>query len=706
MQNGVESIMKIKDFLRFNLLLTVVAALGSAQQLAPFRPPAVPLVVHDPYFSIWSFADHLTDENTKHWTGKPNTLTAFARIDGKTYRVIGSDPKNIAALTQTRLDVLPTQTVYEFSGAGVALKLTFLTPALPEDLDALSRPLTYVEWTVSSTDSARHQVSLYFDAAANLAVNTPQEAVVWSRLQLDGGAALKMGSQQQPVLGKVGDDLRIDWGYLYLAGDRSEGLSLAAADRSETRHAFESEGKLPNSDSFAEDRPGYHQSVPVIACSLDLGSVGSNPVSRYMMLAYDDIYSIEYFERKERAWWRRNGADAADLLRTGREQHDSLQQRSQAFDQQLMADLRSVGGEQYARLASLAYRQTLGAQKLVVDTDGSALFFPKENFSNGCIGTVDVIYPSSPFELLFSPTLMKAELRPVLDYASMPRWHFPFAPHDLGTYPKANGQVYGGGEKTEENQMPVEESGDMLLMMAALAHVEGNAQFSEKYWPVLSKWALYLKEKGLDPENQLSTDDFAGHLAHNANLSIKAILALGSYGMLCDMTGRKKEGAQYRELAQGFAHKWMQLAKDGGHYRLAFDKPGTWSQKYNLVWDRILGLNLFPPEVAHEELAYYRTKLNTFGLPLDNRRDYTKLDWELWTATLAPNKAEFEALVAPAYRFATESSSRVPLTDWYSTETGKQEGFQARSVVGGLFIKMLADDSMWKKWASRPQLAK
>jgi hypothetical protein len=706
MQIGIESIMKIKGLLHFNLLLAAVAAAGLAQQPAPFRPPAVPLVVHDPYFSVWSFADRLTDENTKHWTGKPNTLTAFARIDGKTYRVIGSEPKNMAAMAQTRLDVLPTQTVYEFSGAGVALKLTFLTPALPEDLDELSRPLTYVEWNVSSTDSAQHQVSLYFEAAANLVVNTPHEAVVWSRLQLDGGPALKMGSQQQPVLGKVGDDLRIDWGYLYLAGDREEGLSLAAADRSETRHAFESEGKLPNSDSFAEDRPGYRQFVPVIACSLALGSVGSNPVSRYMMLAYDDIYSIEYFERKERAWWRRNGANAADLLRTGREQHDSLQQRSQTFDQQLMADLRSVGGEQYARLASLAYRQTLGAQKLVVDIDGSALFFPKENFSNGCIGTVDVIYPSSPFELLFSPALMKAELRPVLDYASMPRWHFPFAPHDLGTYPKADGQVYGGGEKTEENQMPVEESGDMLLMMAALAHVEGNARFSEKYWPVLSKWAQYLKEKGLDPENQLSTDDFAGHLAHNANLSIKAILALGSYGILCDMTGKKKEGAQYRELAQGFARKWMQLAKDGDHYRLAFDKPGTWSQKYNLVWDRILGLNFFPPEVAREELAYYRTKQNTFGLPLDNRRDYTKLDWELWTATLAPNKAEFEALVAPAYRFATESSSRVPLTDWYSTETGKQEGFQARSVVGGLFIKMLADDSMWKKWASRSQPAK
>ncbi|SPF47165.1 Glutaminase (fragment) [Candidatus Sulfopaludibacter sp. SbA4] len=249
--------------------------------------------------------------------------------------------------------------------------------------------------------------------------------------------------------------------------------------------------------------------------------------------------------------------------------------------------------------------------------------------------------------------------------------------------------------------MPVEESGNMLIMLAALARVEGSAAYAEKYWPELTRWAEYLKEKGLDPENQLSTDDFAGHLAHNANLSIKAILALGSYGMLADMIGRKQDAALYRKTAQEFARKWLDLANDGDHYRLAFDKPGTWSQKYNLVWDKLLGLNLFPPEVARKEMAFYLTKQNAFGLPLDNRKDYTKLDWVLWTATLADNATDFEKLVAPAFQFASTSVSRVPLTDWYDTVTGKQQGFQARSVVGGLFVKMLADPAVWKKYAGR-----
>lgn len=246
-------------------------------------------------------------------------------------------------------------------------------------------------------------------------------------------------------------------------------------------------------------------------------------------------------------------------------------------------------------------------------------------------------------------------------------------PHDLGTYPLANGQVYGGGERTEENQMPVEESGNMLIILAALAKIEGNADFSKQYWPQLSKWAAYLADKGFDPESQLSTDDFAGHLAHNTNLSIKAIEALGAYGSLCMMLGKEVEGKKYLFLAKDFADRWTKEAHDGDHYRLAFDKPRTWSQKYNLVWDRLLGLRLFEPSVAREETRFYETKMNPFGLPLDNRRDYTKLDWTVWTATLTGDKPPFEGMVNSIVKFLNETPDRAPMPDWYRTEVPRKE---------------------------------
>ena len=688
-------------FFATHLCMFSFAAGLVAQPLAPLRPPAVPLIAHDPYFSIWSMADRLNEAGTSHWTGKPNRLSAAIRIDGKTFRVMGRDRAPSPALEQTGLDVLPTRTIYHFAGDGVSVALTFLTPALPDDLEVLSRPLTYIEWAVSSTDGKEHQAAIYFDAASDLVVNTADQPVWSERYQLDGAPLLRMGSRHQPVLVKSGDDLRIDWGYLYLAPDRPAGASGFTGAHQQAQSTFDTTGRTPDSDDFSERSAGADRRGRVLAYNIDLGRIGSQPVSRYLMLAYDDIYSIEYFERKERAWWRRNGVEAADLLRSGRRDHDGLLARAAAFDEDLMADLRKAGGERYARLAALAYRQTLAAHKLAADVDGTPMFFPKENFSNGCISTVDVIYPSAPFTLLFNPRLLEAQLEPVLKYASLERWRWPFAPHDLGTYPLADGQVYGGGERTETNQMPVEESGNMLIMLAALAHVEGNAGFADKYWPEVTKWAEYLKQKGLDPENQLSTDDFAGHLAHNANLSIKAILALGSYAALAGMTGRSAIATQYRATAEEFAKKWVEMADDGDHYRLAFDKPGTWSQKYNLVWDKILGLNLFSPEVPRKEIRFYLAHQNKYGLPLDNRKDYTKLDWILWTATLAESPADFENIVAPAYQFVNESPSRVPLTDWYDTVTGKQEGFQARSVVGGLFIRMLAEPATWKKYTDR-----
>jgi hypothetical protein len=655
-KNSLQSFCAGLPRLAISVVALVVSLPVLAQNLPPLRPPAVPLVACDPYFSIWSQADKLTDVDTTHWTGKPHRLTSRAHIDGKAFRVIGAALAGVPALPQTKVEVLPTRTIYTFEGAGVRLNLTFLTPALPDDIDILSRPVTYVTWEFQATDGKSHLVALNFEADPEIAVNTRDQQTTTANYTQGKWDITKIGSVAQPVLAKRGDDIRIDWGYLYLAKARD----------------------------FAKEF-----------------KVGSKPVSRWLMLAYDDEYSIQYMKKNLRPYWRRNGDDAAALLKKSAAEYEKLQKRCAAFDAELMADLRKAGGEKYAQICALAYRQCFAAGKFVADDNGQPISFCKENHSNGCIGTSDVFYPMAPQFLLFGSSVAKSFLVPFMDYAASERWKFPFAPHDLGTYPHANGQVYGGGERTEENQMPVEESGNLLILMAAVAEMEGNADFAGRYWPTLTRWAEYLKAKGFDPENQLCTDDFAGHLAHNVNLSVKAICGLGSYAKLCELRGDKAGATEYFKVAREFAQRWVKEADDGEKFRLAFDKPGSWSQKYNLMWDRILGLNLFPAEVARKEMAFYRKMQNKYGLPLDNREGYTKLDWIIWTATLTQNRADFEALIDPVYTFLNETPDRSPMTDWYRTKNARKVGFTARPVVGGVFAQLLYDKAVWQKWAKR-----
>ncbi|NOS68440.1 MAG: DUF4965 domain-containing protein [Verrucomicrobia bacterium] len=694
----------MKENNRLAVFVTVLVAVlflfqlhAAGQDIPPLRPPAVPLVTHDPYFSIWSPADKLTDADTVHWTGKPHRLTSLVRIDGKAFRLMGKDPADVPALPQTNLEVLPTRTIYTFEGEGVRLTLTFMTPALPDDLEVLSRPVTYVTWTVQGLDQKTHDVWTTLEASGEIAANVPNQEVVSMTKDYGDLTAAIVGCREQPVLEKKGDDIRIDWGHLFMAFRRADfkTIALSAAD-GEKRKIFQ--------DDFTS-RVELQNPVPANSFLMSVGgqvsTVENRPVSRTVMLAYDDKFSIQYMKKNLRPYWRRNGDDAAALLKKAAADYESLKKRCEQFDAELMADLRKAGGEKYARLGALAYRQCFAAGKFVADANGKPISFCKENHSNGCIGTSDVFYPMAPQFLLFGPTLAKSFLVPFMNYAASERWKFPFAPHDLGTYPHANGQVYGGGERNERDQMPVEETGNLLILFGAIAQMEGNADFAGLYWATLEKWAGYLKAKGFDPENQLCTDDFAGHLAHNVNLSAKAIIGLGAFGKLCDLRGDKAKAVEYSKLAKEFAARWVKEAADGDHFRLAFDRPGTWSQKYNLIWDRILDLNLFPAEVARKEMEFYRKTQNTYGLPLDNRKDYTKLDWITWTATLTQNRADFEALIDPIYKFLNETPNRSPMTDWYETKNAKKVGFTARPVVGGVFAQLLYDKAVWKKWASR-----
>jgi hypothetical protein len=654
---------------------------------AELRPPATPLVTIDPYTSCWSMSDKLAADWPRHWTGKIHAMCALVRVDGKTLRLMGNPDQVKEAAQQTGFELRPTQSVYEFSASGVSIRLTFTSPLLIDDLELLSRPVSYVTFDVKSSDGKSHDVQLYFDATGEWAVNQPSQKVVWKRLgSAESLQAMSLGTADQKVLGRKGDDVRIDWGYLLVAAPHDQCKTAIAADHI-ARGLFAESGKPVDQEDKRQPRAANDE-WPVLSVVMDLGKVDHSAQRRHVLIGYDDVDSIEYFGKKLRAWWRRDGKATAESALTAAERdYEVVLQRCNEFDKQLVNEIARSGSENYVQLCTLAYRQAIAAHKLVAGPEGEPLFFSKENFSNGSIGTVDVTYPSAPLFLLKNPVLARGMCEPIFYYVESGRFTKPFAPHDVGTYPLANGQTYG-------EDMPVEECGNMIILSAAICRAEKSPAYAKRHWKSLSLWADYLVKEGFDPANQLCTDDFAGHLAHNANLSVKAIVALGAYAKVADALGESARAAEIRRTAQDMAKRWVETTDDGDHSALTIGGHGSWSQKYNLVWDKVLGLNLFPSEVARREIKYYLSKQNNYGLPLDSRKTYTKSDWIVWTATLAERPEDFEALIRPVYRFADESPDRVPLSDWHETTNGKVVGFRARSVVGGYFMKMLAD--AWK----------
>ncbi|MDR0422242.1 MAG: DUF4965 domain-containing protein [Proteiniphilum sp.] len=621
-------------------------------------------------------------------TAHGHNRTGGAYVDFGLYEKEEDKPSFARTAEQKSVSVLPTRTVYTFDCGPVELDVIFTSPLLPDDLDLLSRPVSYVSYQAKSKDDASHSVQIYFEATPQWAVNEDSQPVDFVRIEKEGRVFLKTGTVEQPVLRKKGDDIRIDWGYFYMTGTENDGADLHFGRYWDTKEAFEATGRVAEASS-GKPSPNMTKEMTVLAYSRDMGDVTSEKKAGYMMLGYDDVYSIQYFGKNLKGYWTNDGkTDIFQAFGSAETDYASVMQRCDDFNRTMLADAEEAGGWKYAELTALAYRQAIAAHKLVKDDDGTLLLFSKENNSNGSIGTVDITYPSSPLFLLYNPELAKGLMNHIFHYSESGRWTKPFAAHDVGTYPLANGQTYGG-------DMPVEESGNMLILAAAIARTEGNADYAARHWDVLTVWTDYLAEEGLDPENQLCTDDFAGHFAHNANLSVKAIMGIASYSKLASMLGKTDTAEKYLAIASEMAVKWETMARDGDHYKLTFDKTGTWSQKYNMVWDRLLGFNLFDPEIARREMAYYLTQQNEYGLPLDIRRTYTKSDWILWTATLTGERSDFDALTDPVYKYADETPTRVPLSDWHDTVTAERTGFKARAVVGGYFLKML--ENKWNK---------
>jgi hypothetical protein len=590
-------------------------------------------------------------------------------------------------------------TDYEFLCGKTTLKIRFVSPLPLNDLAILSMPVCYMQYEIIGDKNAEISLFVNRNIAYNDIPETLDKRVRCGVLQLNGFESAFMGLVRQMPLSVSGDLVGADWGYWYLAGEQAWVL-----DEQEL-YAFLSNGYL----SFVASGDEKY-----------IGAINKSTKGA-ILLGFDDRISIDYFGDYRKGYYLENHT-IIDALAEMWYNREACEKKLLSFEKDLISRAELYGAS-YRNVLFAALRQTIGGHKLIKDKDGNVLFLSKECGSNGCIGTVDISYPSTPLFLLYNPELVKGMMRPILEFARMPVWGYDFAPHDVGTYPVCGGQIYSiwqeknkyharygeGGfwEKVKthfpfyilpENykpyefkmQMPVEECANMLIMFLAVYQKDKDLSFFLSNKDLCAKWVKYLVKYGLKPGNQLCTDDFAGHLENNVNLAIKATVGIASYAQLLFECDEIEKGQEYRKIAESFAKEISDFADGKTHLPLTWGTgEETFSLKYNFAFDKVLGLNLFNQELFEKEVEYYLSKAERYGVPLDNRKMYTKSDWLLWVARLTGDVQKRKALIGMIDDYLKTSPDRIPFGDWYETQDGSYHEFKARTVQGGCFILLI-----------------
>ena len=656
--------------------------------------PSYPLWVIDPQFSVWSPCDELTGGDTLYWAGQKRRAFGFVRWNGTTYRFLGC-LKRAKALKQTKVAVTAFGTEYDFECEDFRLKVEFISPLPPNDKELASCPVAYTRYAVETEKPIPEDFSVWIALYEEYAYGAERAPVVGGVLPLDGFEAAFVTRARNLVMSDMSDCSAPDWGDTYLAGPESWFVTEGAFFN------YVATGKMDY------ERKELQASYLVSACREREGC---------FLTAFDDRVSIFYFGEWLKGYYFRTGKTIVDAMQESYKNRKKIFALCKAFDRDLKKRSNKAGKGFY-ELACAALRQTMGAHKLVENGKGELLFLSRECDSNSCIGTADVSYPSMPLFLLYDPELVNAMARGIFDFARKPVWTFDFAPHDVGTYPWCCGQTYGVNNQEDKYscalhhfwmprrtfsmlylrpaksnvydlkyQMPVEECGNLLIMTAAALKAGASKKLAEENFDLLKKWADYLVEHGMSTESQLCTDDFAGHLAGNVNLTIKAMVGLAAFEYLAKRLNKpcsKAYMAGARSLAKAIATE--------GVMPLAHQTEGSYSLKYNLLFDKLFGFGLVDQAVLERETDYYLTQCGRFGPPLDTRARYTKSDWILWCAALTDDQEKRQALYAPVVRYLHESPTRMPFGDWYNADSGAIEHFFNRTVQGGIFAPLLAD---------------
>ncbi|KAI1372110.1 DUF1793-domain-containing protein [Hypoxylon crocopeplum] len=712
---------------------------GTIPKYTPLRPPAIPLAVRSPYTSAWSSTGGLGTLNSQlpiFWYGQRLGWEGIVVVDGNSFEYMGTIINDFPELPYFNTTI-PQEVKFDsqysnftFSAGPVNITASFFSPVTPKDICRSSIPLSYLTTTVVSNDGQPHHIQFYSDVNAQ-----------WIGLgnEFDIIKEFHTGPTNGNGTGNATDTptswiLRPRYPALFAEAaqiPRWGNFSYTTSSMGATNFTFQSgsatsvrfgfvNNRYLNNDAGSVTR-GFGNQEPVYAFAHDMGTMMETSI-RYTIGSIQSP-SVRYLHKGGLSnlapWWERCYGEMHDMIRFHWNDFDTVAAIANEFETKLRADVNAFDpsnaygflepinatgiavpfvseAESYYAIVALSARQAMGAYVFAVPPsvpngssadDVEPLMFQKEISSNGNINTVDVLYPATPFFLYANPALLKYILQPLYELQEGGFYPNTYSTHDIGAhFPLATGHVEGTDE-----YMPVENSGNSILMSYAYYKFTGDFGWLSNHYALLRQFAQYLIDFSLVPSAQLSTDDFAGELANQTNLAIKGIVGLQAMSAISRIVGNLDDAANFADKATSYYEQWKGFAIDpsGKHTLLAYQWRSSWGLLYNIFYDKLLNMGLIEPEIYEMQSAWYASVSQTYGVPLDSRHHYTKSDWEVWTAATCSQTTRRLFVNAVAY-WLNETSTNLPFSDLYEVVgTGDYplqiDHFSARPVVGGHF---------------------
>ncbi|TGO80825.1 hypothetical protein BPOR_1677g00010 [Botrytis porri] len=649
----------------------------------PIQPPSYPLAVRNPYLSAWipsSLATNVSSGNAQFWAGQNLIWSVIARVDNVTWNLFGvaSPGAGTRDGSTTSAKYTSTHSIFNLTAGIVTFSLDFFSPVSTGNYLRQSLPFSYL--TISAETTAATNIQIYSDISGTWTGQTASS--FWTFTKQNTTSAFSIKANNRATYSEASDQAL--WGEAIYSSQPSSTSTLTceSGDRTAVRKVFSETGALSGA-------LGAWLVDGVTGISHDLGSV-TGPSSVTYAIGYVREAAVNYLGTPYIGYYRATYPKTIDALEHFFEDYDNAFVESQTIDSELSAAATQVAGTNYSDITTLSLRQVYGGIDLVIpnatlDTN-DVLAFVKEILSDGNVNTVDVIMPLFPVLYVTNPEYLRLLLEPILQYLASGRCTLPYVIHEIGSaYPNATGHDNGVAEV-----MPIEETGNLLILALAYQKASNNTAWAEKYYPLLNRYASYLPSTSINITLQLSTNDAAGPLANETNLAIKAAVSLKAFASLAGETYSNYSTIGDAHATQIYTDK-LGTDADQTHFVLNYpDNDNSWKIPFNLYPDLLLDLSTFPDAAYTMQENYYPTIRSDGGVALDSRQAWAKSDWNIWTAGTTTGAVR-QSFVDDIWAFISNGKNSWPLSDRWtvkvdgSTEEGIEEALSARPTVGGHF---------------------